>query len=46
MAKIRVIKNPSTRQPLISVRGTGLNANHQPKVPTVAVRNPFARATK
>lgn len=46
MAKIRVIKNPQTRQPLISVKGSGLNANHTPKLPAVAVRNPFARATK
>lgn len=46
MAKIRVIKNPHTRQPLISVKGSGLNAAHTPKLAAVAVSNPFARATK
>lgn len=46
MAKIRVIKNTSTRAPLISSKGSGLNANHTPKLPAVAIINPFTRAFK
>lgn len=46
MAKIRVIKNPATRAPLTSAKGTGLNATHNPKLPAVAIVNPFTRAFK
>lgn len=45
MAKIRVIKHIATRQPIFATRGSGLNANNQPKAPVaVSVANPFTRA--
>lgn len=47
MAQIKVIKHIATRQPIFVMRGSGLNANQQPKAPVaVSTVNPFTRAIK
>lgn len=44
--KIRVLQHPATRQPIGKIRGSGLNADHSPKLAAVAVANPFSRAIR
>jgi hypothetical protein len=39
----KVITNFAARQPVLPVRGTGLNANHQPKLAVKAIVNTDAR---
>jgi hypothetical protein len=45
MKKIKVIVSPFGRMPVSPKlqKGTGLNATSSPKIPAVAIRNPFAR---
>lgn len=43
MATNKVITNFGARQPILPVKGTGLNANHQPKAAVAAIINLNAR---